>query len=306
MRLAVGKNSFEVCDAAIDAGLTLEGSLSRRDAAVGLVLPEYVVDEYRDMRSLSSWCWPVPDGAYTVNKEGVRYCTPEFTFLLMARLLDVEELALFGFELCGSYVIDKSDPRGFVADTVPQTTVDKLQAFLEGCPGAPGIQVARRALKWVVDRSASPMESMLVLLLCLPRHAGGYGLPLPELNVSADEIRGLKASKEGPFADLIWRLVRFALEYDSDLFHTGKERIERDSKRRAFFEEMGIRSISVTNMQVNDSTELARIAKIVSKALGKKFHSVSLELKRRNAALRKRLYELTDTKPEEEPEADAS
>lgn len=129
---------------------------------------------------------------------------------------------------------------------------------------------------------------------------------MPELNVSADEIRGLKASKEGPFADLIWRLVRFALEYDSDLFHTGKERIERDSKRRAFFEEMGIRSISVTNMQVNDSTELARIAKIVSKALGKKFHSVSLELKRRNAALRKRLYELTDTKPEEEPEADAS
>ncbi|MBQ9004967.1 MAG: hypothetical protein IJ092_01190 [Atopobiaceae bacterium] len=306
MRVVAGKDLSAVKDAAIDAGLTLQGSLSWRSAAVGLVLPEYIVDEFRDIRALASWCWPVPDGAYTVNKEGVRYCTPEFTFLLMARLLDVEELALFGLELCGSYVIDKSDPRGFVADTVPQTTVAKLRAFLDGCQGAPGVQVARRALKWVVDRSASPMESMLVLLLCLPRHMGGYGLPLPELNVSADELRGLKASKNGPFADLIWRLARFALEYDSDLFHTGKDRIERDSKRRAFFEEMGIRSISVTNMQVNDSTELARIAKIVSKALGKKFHSVSLELKRRNASLRRRLYELTDTDPEEEPETDAS
>lgn len=305
MRIVAGKDLSAVRDAAIDAGLTLQGPLSSRSAAVGLTLPEYVVDAYRAIRDLSAWRWHIPDGAYEVTKEGVRYCTPEFTFLLMARLLDVEELALFGLELCGTYVIDKDDPKGFVKDTVPQTTVAKLQAFLDGCPGAPGSKVARRALKWVADKSASPMESMLVLLLCLPRRVGGYGLPLPDLNVSADELRGFKTSKKGPPADLIWRLALFAFEYDSDMFHTGKDRIERDSKRRALFEELGIRSISVTNKQVNDSMELARLAKIASKAMGKKFHTVDLELRKRNGSLRKKLYELTNMKPEEEPEEEA-
>ena len=45
--------------------------------------------------------------------------------------------------------------------------------------------------------------------------------------------------------------------------------------------------------------------KIASKAMGKKFHTVDLELRKRNGSLRKKLYELTNMKPEEEPEEEA-
>lgn len=293
MRIVAGESLSSVQSAALDAGLTLQGSLSWRSAAFGLTLPEYVLDDYLAIKDLSAWRWPIPDGAYDLAKDGTRLCTAEFTFLLLARLLSVEELALFGLELCGSYHVDKTDPKGFVSDTVPRTTVAKLQEFLDKCPGAPGCRVAKKALKWVADRSASPMESMLMLLLCLPRRVGGFGLPVPEFNVSKDELMGLTNSGKGPFVDLIWRVALFSLEYDSDLFHAGADKIAKDSKRRAFLEELGIRSISVTNEQINDSVELERIARITSAALGKKFHRATRELRIRNAALRSRLYAFT-------------
>ncbi|MDO5118995.1 MAG: hypothetical protein Q4G41_03475 [Coriobacteriales bacterium] len=293
MRLVVGSTLSGVYDAALDKGLSLKGPLTWRDAACGLRLPAHVVDRYRDKSSLSIWRWPIPDGAYELLKDGSRICTPEFTYLLMARLLSDEELALFGLEICGTYAIDKKDKKGFVSGTTPQTNVKRLEAFLGGCSGAPGSVRAKRVLRWVVDKSASPMESMLVLLLCLPRRMGGFGLPMPELNVSVNELRGLRDVDRGPFVDLLWRLARFSLEYDSDLEHTGKDRISRDSIRRVLLEELKIRSFSVTSEQVNDSVELARIARITSKALGVKYHSVGLELRRRNASLRQRLYEFT-------------
>ena len=297
MRIVVGTTTLEVSDAAIDDGLTLKGPLSRRNAAVGLVLPEYLIDDYSAIADLSVWRWPIPNDAFVPDKKGRRFCTPEFTFLLLARLLDVKELALFGLELCGTYAIDANDSRGFVTCTVPETTVDKLRKFLDSCPGAPDHRKATSALKYIADRSASPMESVLVLLLCLPRRLGGFGLPMPELNVSVDELKGLKNSRKGPIVDLIWRIALFSLEYDSDMFHTGADRIANDSRRRAILAELGIQSLSVTNEQIKDPVELERIAKLAAKALNKKFHKVSRDLRERNNSLREQLCAFTYVEP---------
>lgn len=299
MRLVIGRSYYEVLNNALDSRLSLVGPLERRDSAIGLVLPEYLVDEYKDFPALSIWRWPIPDDSYELTKEGERFCTAELTFLLLARMLRVEELALFGLELCGSYVIDKNDPRGFVSDTVPECTVERLRIFLERCPGAPGSERAKTALRWVADKSSSPMESMLVLLLCLPRRLGGFGLPMPELNVSINELLGLGSPEKGPFVDLIWRFALFSLEYDSDLEHTGSDRLARDSIRRVLLEEAKVRSFSVVNRQINSSYELSRIARIAAKAIGKKFRKADQELLIRNTKLRNRLYELTRS-PEDE------
>ena len=59
MRIVVGTTTLEVSDAAIDDGLTLKGPLSRRNAAVGLVLPEYLIDDYSAIADLSVFL-PIP------------------------------------------------------------------------------------------------------------------------------------------------------------------------------------------------------------------------------------------------------
>lgn len=312
MKLVVGASFSEVRNRAIDSGLSLSRPLRHRDAAIGLVLPEYVAEQFRTDPDLSCWQWHIPDKAYEKDRDGARYCTAEFTFLIMAHLLSVEELALFGLELCGFYCIDKRDPKGFVSGVKPQMTVESLTAFLEGCAGARGIKNARRAVRWIANRSASPMESILTLLLCLPRHLGGFGLPMPKLNVSVNELHRANRPErdpndtrfvvdKGPFVDLYWDGI--TLESDSYLEHTGRERIARDSLRRILLEELRVRSFSVTTEQVNHSSQLMRVARIVSKYLGRKFHAVDRELLRRNAALRAKLYEFTRYKPQKESSA---
>ncbi|MBR3328037.1 MAG: hypothetical protein IKG22_12020 [Atopobiaceae bacterium] len=292
MRLVAGDTFFKIRDRAIDLGLTLTGPLSWRSAAFGVHLPEYLIDDYLAIKDLSVWRGPIPDGAYGLLKDGTRVCTPKFTFLLLARLLSVEELALFGLELCGTYVIDKDDPRGFVSDTKPETTLKELTEFLEGCPHAPGIRVAKQALRYVADNSASPMESILVLMLCLPRRLGGFDVPIPELNLWASEILG-HAVKDDRKIDLVWRKLKFAFEFDSVLDHTGRDRIVGDAIRRMICDEVGIRVFTVTIGQLEDTNETARVARTAYRYLGMRFRTVDRELRRKNAALFNRLLKLT-------------
>ena len=111
------------------------------------------------------------------------------------------------------------------------------------------------------------MESLLSMLLCLPPLLGGFGLPRPELNypVKTDERTNLVR-----WCDLCWPNQRFALEYDSDTFHSSKSKLHLDSSRRSILEKAGIHVVSVTKNQVFDREQLFSLAKIVSRKLGKR------------------------------------
>lgn len=295
MRFVVGKNLLEAKNRAIDKALDLKAPLDKRNAAAAVELPEYLLVNHEELFELAVWRWGVPDGAYDLEKDGTRSCSVEFTYLLMARELEIPELALFAMALCGTYAIDTHDERGFVSDCMPQTSVEKLTAFLDGCPGAPGSRRAKQALRWVADSSASPMESCLTLLLCLPFRLGGFGLPLPELNARPDETtqsRALVGSRT-IFGDLYWRDGKIMLEYDSDEEHTGSDRIAKDSKKRVVYAAASIQCITVTNEQVKDTEELTKVARLVARALGKRIRNTDLAFRRRHAALRERLLSFT-------------
>lgn len=297
MRFVVGRTSFESESRAIQAGLSLTPGTTARREAYAVVLPDYLIEAHPELLDMRPWHWRTPDGSYEVRKDGSRYCSTEFAFLLLARDLTIPELALFAYEQCGTYAIDESDPKGFVTDCVQRTTKDRLCDFLEECPGAPGSDKAHQALRWIADRSASPMESCLTLLLCLPQRLGGFGLPLPELNrkLSPSELSSWPslASSRSVKADLIWLDALFALEYDSDLAHTGRDRIARDSKRRVVFAAMRIQSISVTNEQITDTEEMMRVARLVAKALGRRLNRCGKAFRARHATLRELLLSFT-------------
>ncbi|MCL1895345.1 MAG: hypothetical protein FWG03_02225 [Clostridiales bacterium] len=117
---------------------------------------------------------------------GLMVSSPEFCFLQMAGQLTLAKLIELGYELCGVYSMpnadDKNVPeRGFY-NRQPLTSIKKLKAFLDSMPGVKGRKKAMRALRYLRDGSASPMETKLAILLTLPYMLGGYGFSLPEMN----------------------------------------------------------------------------------------------------------------------------
>lgn len=118
------------------------------------------------------------------------------------------------------------------------------------------------------------MESLLSMLLCLPPSLGGFGLPRPELNYPIETNEGSIAIRR---CDLCWPDQQFALEYDSDAFHSDVSKLHLDSSRRSTLEKAGVHVVSVTKNQVFDRGKLLGLAAIASKKLGKRLSSVPFD-----------------------------
>ena len=145
----------------------------------------------------------------------------------------------------------------------------------------------RRALRWAIDGSASPMETNTALLLCLPPLEGGYGFELPTMNAMVGAgLRQRSVTRRSCYrCDLFWERGKVAVEYDSDLWHTGAERIASDSARRNALAAMGITVVDVTRLQINDLAEFDRIAHVLARLLGKTLRRPSAKQMRKRVEL---------------------
>jgi len=205
--------------------------------------------------------------------------TPEFCFLQLAGEYPFARLVALGLELCGSYSLpSKAD--GTTSQQVTEqasynlkrlTTTKKLKAFCVRLEGWPCQRKAMRALRYIADGSASPMETILAILLTLPYRYGGYGLPLPELNGRIDPEKGA-----GPFAgrdfyrgDLVWRGARTIAEYNSDLEHGNRRQISSDAIRQSDLALCGFTVVIVTNEQIRSMKLLDKVARQIMAGIGK-------------------------------------
>ena len=152
----------------------------------GMVAPiEVVVADFEARRRVAGTIqrvWHAPgSGAFYKIAKGVYVSSPEALFAQMATRLSQVDLVLLGYELCGAYSLARQTERGFV-DRAPLATVDSLSRFIDRIPSEYGMKKARRALRFVANGSASPMETNVAMLLCLPTVVGGFGFELPQMN----------------------------------------------------------------------------------------------------------------------------
>jgi len=210
----------------------------------------------------------------------------------MAADLPLLKLIELGYELCGSYSL----PVGKSVNLNPVSKVDgsfseaelkaaaqrqynkasltnikELRNFAPRMKGAKGYKNAKRALQYIINGSASPMETILVMMLTLPHKLGGYGLPNPEMNKRIEIGKAAKHRPDRAFykCDLIWEKAAVAVEYDSDMFHTGADRIAGDSMKRFDMSVLGIEPISLTIRQIQNAVEFDVFAKLIAARLGK-------------------------------------
>lgn len=217
---------------------------------------------------------PLPiDSVWRLNFE-ISVASPELTFVQMAAVLSLPELIALGMELCGTYRRNAVRPSAFASaeprtlyDQPQLTTVEKLRHFVASTSRMNGVKVAREALKYVRDYSASPYETIIYLLLCLPRRMGGYALPEPELNpVIVFSKRGRKHTvRRSARGDLFWRDAKLDLEYNGG---THEDTRAADSMRRKALERMGIEVIELTPDEANDAKLLHATALRIANSLG--------------------------------------
>lgn len=221
-------------------------------------------------------------GLYGGLLDDIKVATPPLAFLQLASSLSLIELICLGFELCGSYSLNEVGGGFFARD--PLTDAGSLLSVAGQVSSMRGIANARMAARYVLDGSASPAETVVACLLTLPLRIGGLGQSGASLNHRIDFADGSFC-----ICDMYWPEGRIAVEYDSDAYHAGPERIARDSRRRARLNEVGIQVISLTNAQVRDADDMKRVAVIIARALGKRVKKDSFEMTPEREELRRSL-----------------
>ena len=196
--------------------------------------------------------------------------SPELLFLQMHRFLSDTECIALGMELCGTYARQGSDAIAY--HLPPCTSKTKIQKFLNRLTPRYCLARAKRNIALVHDNSCSLRESQLALILSLPPRLGGYGFEDPILNRPFDVSSAVEQrhGNDTRWVDISWPAAKLAVEYDSNEFHSGAEKIKHDASRRTLLQAIGVEVIVVTNSQLKSIHELDLIAKAIARALGKR------------------------------------
>ncbi|MCL2332838.1 MAG: hypothetical protein FWC54_05080 [Actinomycetia bacterium] len=264
----------------------------------GISLPAHVlVGSDNARKSTRKLCCHICSGTFPLGSfiridEGSVVSSPELCFVQMASALTLVELVQFGFELCGKYRLDAGHDsnRGF-RDDDPLTSVAQLERYISKASGMRGRKNAQTALRYMADNSASPMETILTMLLTLPYRLGGFGFSMPLLNCPV-RIRGDANKAPGRasyYCDLYWPEEQVDVEYDSDSYHLTSGQITKDSKRRNALFKAGATVVSVTKGQIQNRAELRKVAKLLSDYLEKRLVYPLPEFETRHAMLHRQL-----------------
>ena len=202
--------------------------------------------------------------------DGLYVSTPEMAFCEMASALSLEQLIALGFELCGTY--RRASTFGSARyDATSLTSPAALASFIEKSPQFKGVKKARRALPFILAGSASPRESELAMLLCLPYSLGGYGLPRPTMNAEMPLPKNVGATGRSSLrCDLYWPAARLDVEYDSAEFHSAERLLANDSMRRIALESMDVTSVNLTAEHLRRASLFDEAAQGIARILGKR------------------------------------
>lgn len=213
---------------------------------------------------------PIPPHSFNDLGNGVFVPSPCFTFLQMAKRLSIVELIALGDELCGTYSFDIHAQSGFRQRSEALTTKDQLDSYVAKAERTSGVRKARRALKYIVDGSASPMETYDEMLLCLPNLLGGYGLPAPVMNkeIVLDPDAARMARKSVCYADLCWPDRRLIAEHQGLRYHTDASRYAADRARTSALQAMGYKVFELTALRMTDPDALKDVARQIARELG--------------------------------------
>lgn len=156
--------------------------------------------------------------------------------------------------------------------TLPIITPERMMAYLSEMGGVRGIERARRVADLAYAEAASPMETLLALMLSLPCSMGGFGLPRPQMNyeVQVDSQFRELSSQETMFTDLGWPDPKVAVEFYGwdEHFGAGPAKVASDASRANSLIALGWTVLHATYEQVKTVPGITMLARQLAAALG--------------------------------------
>lgn len=214
----------------------------------------------------------LPATAFLEVAPDIFVSSPALCLIQRAQQLSLAQTIALGSRFCGTYALDRQRPTG-IRERLPIASIEDLRTFIDRCPPTKGLKRARRASSLILQNSASPMETVTALVLCLPHRLGGLGLPLPQLNYEVTlhaDARKLTA-KRFIRIDLYWRDCLFGIEYQGLYAHDSAGGIAADIARQLAAEAMGIELCMVTIEQIREREQRLAVARKVATRLGVPF-----------------------------------
>lgn len=194
--------------------------------------------------------------------------------------VDEVALALKGFELCGTYLLDQENEDGFVNTPRPLTDAGRLQRTVAALGQFRGVRLARAAAKLVQDGAHSPMETAMALQLTAPARVGGMGLPCGVLNCRLATVDGDR------WVDLGWKSKDVGIEYQGKKWHTSAE---ADDRRRNGIVGAGMNLFIVRYRDLCSVDLFENLAYGLARALGVRLRTRGKDFRARRAALWERV-----------------
>lgn len=175
-------------------------------------------------------------------------------------------------EFCGTYRMPVLPEEEVLYGKPPLLSRSDLGDFLKAEPAMHGAKKGLTTCRLAFDRSGSPMETAIALLLTLPIEMGGYGLPKPVLNwsVPVGEEWPDIVSQDEIIADLCWRDARLVIEYDGWEGHggIGPAKLAKDRDRANSLTALGWHVLSIGYEQVRSERGMALLARQAARLLG--------------------------------------
>ena len=222
--------------------------------------------------------------------DGIHVVSPEVCLVQICATHTMLEALETGMELCGTYALRPDSVEDKASRDYALIDAACFRRHVETWKELHGLGMARSVAKYLANGSASPMETKLYLLLCLPQKYGGYNFPRPELNPSHEvplaAREAFRQDKVKP--DMLWRKAHVVVEYDGS-YHDDERQMARDALRKAIFETMGYTVFTFKRWHVYNPLVFDEMTKALAGKLGKRIRPLTAKQSLARDVLRKQL-----------------
>ena len=211
----------------------------------------------------------LPSGSFIELAQDLFVASPALCLVQRSQALTLAQSVVIADRLCSTYALDKRRRSG-IRERKPLVTLEDLKAYLDRCSRLRGIEQARRSLTLAREGSASPMETVSRLVLCLPRRLRGLGLSVPLMNYEKTLSEAAQRLVDKGFIriDLYWENYGFGIEYQGKYAHSSLSSIEGDIARQLAAERMGIELQMMTIKQLRNQAQRMEIARKIARRIG--------------------------------------
>ena len=221
---------------------------------------------------------------------GIHVVSPEICLIQVCATHSILEAFEIGMEFCGTYAVRTDSTEDEAKRDYTLVNAARFRNHVEAWSGQWGLAKARNVANYLVNGSASVMETKLYLLLCLPQKYGGYNFARPELNSSLEvPITAREALRQTHVKpDMLWRKAKVVVEYDGS-YHDDARQTAQDALRKSILESMGYTVFTFKRWHVYNPLVFDEMVKALAGKLGKRIRPLTVKQSIARDALREHL-----------------